>query len=146
MPTNKGTIHLKNLSFWRRLDWLVASCQLKIDRPKGTAHPRFSTFLYPFDYGYLEGTRSGDGDWIDVWVGTLPEKRVTGIVCTVEMEQHDAEIKILLGCTPQEATVILETHNVGTQSAILVKRPAENTRDHARPEKTSGRKGPPANH
>ena len=126
--TNKGTAHLDQ-SFWRRLDWLVANCQLKIDRPKGTAHPRYSAFLYSFDYGYLEGTRSGDGEGIDVWIGTLPEQRVTGILCTVEVEQRDAEVKLLLGCTPQEATEILQSHNVGAQSAILIERPAENTRD-----------------
>jgi len=109
--------------FWRRLDRLVATCKLKIDRPKGSTHPNFPDFRYPFDYGYLEGTRSGDGDGIDVWVGTRPEKRVTGIICSVEMEQRDAELKILLGCTPQEANQILQTHNRGAQSAILVKRP-----------------------
>ena len=133
MLTNKGTIPLKDLSFWHGLDLLVASCRLKIDRPKGTSHPRFSAFLYPLDYGYLESTRTGDGEGIDVWVGTLPEKRVTGIVCTVDVEQRDAEIKILLGCTPREATEILQSHNAGTQSAILVERPTTNTRDHARP-------------
>ena len=109
--------------FWRRLDRLVAACELTIDRTKGTVHPRFSDFRYPFDYGYLEGTRSGDGEGIDVWVGTLPEKRVTGIICSVEMEQRDTELKILLGCTPQETKAILQTHNRGAQSAILVERP-----------------------
>jgi inorganic pyrophosphatase len=109
--------------FWCRLDHLVAACKLKIDRPKGSTHPRFSDFTYPFDYGYLDGTRSGDGDGIDVWVGTLPEKQVTGIICSVEIEQRDAELKILWGCTPQEARVILQTHNRGAQSAILIERP-----------------------
>ena len=109
--------------FWNRLDRLVANCELKIDRPKGSTHPRFAGFSYPLDYGYLEGTRSGDGDGIDVWVGTLPEKQVTGVICSVEMEQRDAELKILLSCTPQEARLILQTHNHGAQSAILVERP-----------------------
>jgi inorganic pyrophosphatase len=109
--------------FWCRLDHLVAASDLKIDRPKGSTHPRFSGFIYPFDYGYLDGTRSGDGDGIDVWIGTLPEQQVTGIICSVEIEQRDAELKILLGCTPQEARVILQTHNRGAQSAILIERP-----------------------
>lgn len=109
--------------FWRRLDQLVATCELKIDRPRGSAHPRFRAFRYPFDYGYLEGTRSGDGDGIDVWVGSRPEKQVTGIICSVETTQRDAEVKILLGCTPHEARDILQTHNRGAQSAILIQRP-----------------------
>lgn len=117
--------------FWRRLDQLVATCELKIDRPKGSVHPRFGSFRYPFDYGYLEGTRSGDGDGIDVWVGSRPEKRVTGIICSVETTQRDAEVKILLSCTPHEARDILQTHNRGTQSAILIQRPVRDKADRA---------------
>jgi inorganic pyrophosphatase len=108
--------------FWCKLDQLVAACQLKIDRPKGSTHPRYPAFIYPLDYGYLAGTRSGDGDGIDVWLGSLPERTVTGVICSVEVEQRDAEVKILLGCTPQEAREILKTHNVGAQAAILVER------------------------
>jgi inorganic pyrophosphatase len=41
-----------------------------IDRPKASAHPRFPEFIYPVDYGYLAGTTGGDGDPIDICVGT----------------------------------------------------------------------------
>jgi inorganic pyrophosphatase len=115
--------------FWQKLDQLVAGNELKIDRPQGSAHPRHPDFVYPFDYGYLEGTRSGDGEGIDVWVGSLPHRWVTAVVCCVEVEQRDAELKILLGCTPQEAQEILKTHNAGAQAAILVERPVENAEE-----------------
>lgn len=42
--------------FWLKLDQLVAASNLKIDRPKGTSHPRYPSFIYPLDYGYLEDT------------------------------------------------------------------------------------------
>lgn len=113
---------MEDSDFWLRLDELVATCKLVIDRPKGVPHPRYPAFLYPLDYGYLEGTRSGDGDGIDVWVGSQPERGVTAIVCAVEVQQQDAEIKVLLGCTPQEAQTVLATHNVGSQSAVLLRR------------------------
>lgn len=109
--------------FWRGLDELVQACPLKIDRPKGTPHPRYPDFLYPLDYGYLEGTTAGDGAGIDVWRGSLPEKQVTAIICAVDLEKRDSETKLLLGCTPQEAHSILAIHNEGTQSAILIERP-----------------------
>lgn len=108
--------------FWAALDRLVAESTIRIDRPKGTAHPRYPEFVYPFDYGYLEGTRAGDGHGIDVWRGSLPADRVTGIVCTVTLFKRDSEIKLLLGCTPDEADTILAKHKTGTQSAILVRR------------------------
>ena len=60
--------------FWDALDRLVACSAIRIDRLKGSAHPRFPDTVYPLDYGYLSGTRGGDGGEVDVWVGTLPER------------------------------------------------------------------------
>lgn len=108
--------------FWNKLDQLAAVSDLKIDRPSGSPHPRYPSFVYPLDYGFLEDTRSGDGDGIDVWVGSLPGRTVTAIVCTVDLEKRDVEVKMLLGCTPEEVQEILATHNRGSQSAILVER------------------------
>jgi inorganic pyrophosphatase len=112
-----------NEDFWQKLDQLVAGSPVKVDRPKGTPHPRYSSFVYPFDYGYLEHTRSGDGGGIDVWIGGLPEKDVTAIICTVDLEKRDAEMKVLLGCTAQEAQAILNVHNRGSQAGLLIERP-----------------------
>ena len=71
--------------FWLNLDQLAATCAWRIDRPRGTPHPRYPSFVYPLDYGYLENTRSPDGNGIDLWVGSLPDKRVNAIVCTVDL-------------------------------------------------------------
>ena len=51
-----------------------------------------------------------DGAGIDVWVGS-GDKRVDGIICTVDLMKKDAEIKILIGCTEEEKAIICETHN-----------------------------------
>ncbi|MEH1809009.1 hypothetical protein [Nostoc sp.] len=108
--------------FWFKLDRLVALSNLKIDRPKGTSHPRYPSFVYPLDYGYLENTRSGDGADIDVWIGSLSSKKLTAVICSVDLEKRDTEIKILLGCTSGENKAILDIHNTGSQSAILLVR------------------------
>jgi inorganic pyrophosphatase len=108
--------------FWQGLDRLVAGCDLVVDRPRGSRHPRHPELVYPLDYGYLQGTRSGDGDGIDVWIGSRPEEGVTAVVCTLDLEKRDAEVKILLGCTPQEARQVLTVHNRGAMSAVLVRR------------------------
>lgn len=110
--------------FWQALDTLVATSELVLDRPRGTPHPRYPDFTYPYDYGYLAGTRSGDGQGIDAWIGSLPERSVTGIIYTVDLHKRDAEIKLLLGCTPEEADAIAAIHARGTQSAMLVLRPS----------------------
>ena len=111
-------------AFWSRLDELVVASEIHIDRPKGTTHPRYPSFFYPLDYGYLEDTRSPDGNGIDVWVGSLPDQKVTALICTVDMLKRDSEIKLLLGCTPQQAQEILGVHNTDFQSAMLIERPA----------------------
>ena len=112
--------------FWLALDTLVASSRICIDRPRGSAHPRYTEFIYPLDYGYLEGTAAADGAGIDVWAGSLLTRTVTAVICTVDLAKRDAELKILLGCTPEEAQMILQTHNADAQSAILFERPRAN--------------------
>src|SRR6478609_4162289 len=109
--------------FWQKLDLLVQESEIRVDRPRGSAHPRYPADIYPLDYGYLEGTVSGDGQDIDVWKGSLPKGGVTGIICTIDTEKRDAEIKILVGCTAQEMRSALDWHNSGEQAAILIERP-----------------------
>lgn len=114
---------VKNDKFWHRLDQLVTSSQIRIDRLKGSAHPRYPQFRYPFDYGYLEKTQVKDKGGLDVWIGSLLERKVTAIICNVDLIKKDSEIKLLLGCTKQESQKILKVHNRGSQSAILIPRP-----------------------
>jgi len=110
-------------SFWKLLDSLVQSAKLIVDRPKGSVHPRYPAIVYPFDYGYLEGTSAGDGAGIDVWRGSLPDARLAAIVCTVDVVKRDVEIKLLLGCTAEEKTRICEFHNDSeSMAAMLIER------------------------
>jgi inorganic pyrophosphatase len=111
--------------FWRGLEELAAGGKMIIDRPAGTAHPRYPDFIYPLDYGYLEGTTAADGGGIDVWVGSLPERRLAAVVCCVDRIKRDTELKLLFGCTPEEMALILAVHNSGSQSALLVRRGAD---------------------
>ena len=108
--------------FWQALDQLVADSRLVIDRPRGTLHPRYPDFIYPLDYGYLDGTTAADGGGIDVWVGSQHDRSLTAIVCTVDLIKRDTEIKLLLGCTREEAQIILATHDTGVQAATLIER------------------------
>lgn len=114
---------MTNSDYWQALDDLVATCKLVVDRPKGSAHPRFPSFIYPLDYGYLDGTSAMDGGGIDVWVGSLPDRTFNAIVCTVDLSKNDAEVKLMLGCSEEDIALILEVLNVGPMSAIAVRRP-----------------------
>ena len=93
-------------SFWQEMTQLIKTNRIIIDRPKGKPHPRYPDMIYPFDYGYLENTSAGDGDGIDVLIGTLKDKSLTGILCTFDTFKRDAEIKLLIECTQEDIQVI----------------------------------------
>ena len=99
-----------NDAFWNVLDELVSNSEIVIDRPKGSAHPRFPDFIYKVDYGYLKNTASMDGAGIDVWVGS-GDRKIDAVMCIVDLLKRDSEIKILIGCTEEEKTEVYRTHN-----------------------------------
>ena len=77
---------------------LLATTPVIIDRPKGSAHPRYPEVIYPLDYGYLENTTADDGGGIDIWLGSLntemnkdSAKTLTGLLCTFDTLKRDAE-------------------------------------------------------
>jgi inorganic pyrophosphatase len=111
-----------NDPIWAAADSLFKSKRLIVDRPKGSKHPGHPNVEYPLDYGYLEHTASGDRAGIDIWVGSLTTESVTALVCTIDLAKSDAEVKLLVGCTPQEEDIILAFHNAGSQTATLVRR------------------------
>ena len=111
-----------NKSFWEAVDELVSSGKILIDRPKGSFHPRFPKIKYKVDYGYLENTLSMDGEGIDVWLGSLEDKQVNAIICTVDLMKKDSEIKLLVGCTEDEINTVYEFHNNELMKGLLIRR------------------------
>jgi inorganic pyrophosphatase len=110
--------------FWSRLDKLIKSSEIIIDRPKGTAHPKYPHLIFPLDYGYLKGTTGGDANGIDVWLGTAKHRRLTVIAGTVDMLKKDAEIKLIIGCTEEEIKTIEKFQNSQYISCIIIRREA----------------------
>jgi inorganic pyrophosphatase len=108
--------------FWLALDKLVSKSKIIIDRPRGSHHPKYTAFVYPVDYGFLEGTSSMDGGGIDVWKG-MDGESIDAIVCTVDLMKRDSEIKILIGCSDDEKQLILDAHNNSEyMKGILIRR------------------------
>jgi inorganic pyrophosphatase len=99
---------------------LVAASAIVIDRPRGSSHPRYPDVRYPLNYGFLAQTRASDVSGIDVWVGSLPDRRVTGAIVTMDALKRDAEVKLLISCTREEAEQALTSHTQGRQAGILL--------------------------
>lgn len=108
--------------FWTFLDQLIAQSEVVIERPAHSAHPHFAEMIYPLDYGYLAQTQGTDGAEIDVWVGTLAEKTLVGVLVSVDLGKRDSEIKLLLGCRAAEIEQILVFMNQGALRALYVPR------------------------
>jgi inorganic pyrophosphatase len=108
--------------FWIALDRLVAESKVIIDRPKGSQHPKYPDYVYPLNYGYLEGTSAMDGGGIDVWKGTGGDC-IDAIICTVDLLKRDSEMKILIGCTEEEKQIAIPDNEY--MKGILVRRSIE---------------------
>jgi inorganic pyrophosphatase len=59
---------------------------------------------------------------MDVWRGSLPDGCCDAVVCTVDLDKGDAEIKLLLGCTADEKKVVCAFHTGVSAAAILIER------------------------
>ncbi|KXP00638.1 inorganic pyrophosphatase [Tsukamurella pseudospumae] len=92
--------------YFRVLDELVRTSKVVIDRPRGTAHPRYPRAIYPLDYGFLAGTTGGDGEGVDVFVGTDAGVGVVAVVLTADVRKRDVETKVLLDCTAAEINAV----------------------------------------
>ena len=110
------------MDFWKRLDDLLASHEIFIERPKGSRHNVYPEIIYPLDYGCLKGTSSGDGKEVDVWKGSIPVPLIVAVMCTVDSRKNDTEVKLLVGCTSDEIEIIREFHNKGMMSGLMVTR------------------------
>nr|WP_314463604.1 inorganic pyrophosphatase [uncultured Clostridium sp.] len=112
-----------NPEFWAALEQLVNDSEIVIDRPKGSAHPKYPDFIYRVDYGYFKNTSSMDGQGIDVWAGTDKNKKIDAVMCIVDLMKRDSEIKILIGCTEEEKEIVFQTHNeTEYMKGILIRR------------------------
>ena len=120
MGRSRSERPVTDMDFWSRLASFVSEKSIVIDRPKGSAHPEVPAMIYPLDYGYVTGLRSGDGDDVDVWIGSLKRRAITGVICTLDSGKHDIEVKVLLACTEAEQRRILAVHNRGTHRAVLL--------------------------
>ena len=118
LPTSNS-----NPEFWKMLDEMIASSRIIIDRPKHSRHPRFPDIVYPVDYGYLEGTSSMDSEGIDLWLGSVEEKKLSALFVTLDMMKRDSEIKLMIGCTEEEIALVDHFFNdYSGMKALLIRR------------------------
>lgn len=112
---------LLDLADWSHLEAIFQTRGVVIDRRKGSAHPRYPDTIYPVDYGYLPGTLGGDVEEIDAFVASAPTG-VTAAALTQDPIKSDRELKLLIGCTPEEIAAIVRFLMQAGLSPELIKR------------------------
>ena len=77
--------------------YLGQQVQVEMDRPKGSKHPTLD-FIYETNYGFLPGTKAGDGDEIDAYVvgQKYPLERFNGQCIAVVVRKNDDEHKLIV--------------------------------------------------
>lgn len=66
---------------------------VEIDRPKGSPHPKLG-FVYKVNYGYIPGTKAGDGHEIDAYILGVEEPlaqyrgKCIGIILRRDDDEH----------------------------------------------------------
>ena len=112
-----------NAFFWQKLDTLLLSSKLFVDRPRNSSHYKYSNLVYPVDYGYLNDTMSSDQSPIDVFRGSEKSSLVQAIAVSADILKKDCEVKLLVGCSEEEIHDILEFLNqTEFQKAVLLRR------------------------
>ena len=98
---------------------------VRVDRPLGSAHPEYPELIYPVNYGYVPGTRAGDGEEQDAYIlgPTEPVEEFTGRVIAVIGREDDVEDKWVVaaeGCkyTKEQIAAAVEFQERFFQSRI----------------------------
>ncbi len=112
-----------NAYFWQKIDTLYLSSDLEMDKPAGTAHHLYKNLIYPVDYGHLQSNVDDIDKSVGLYRGSGPQKIIDTIVVCVDILKKDIEVKLLMGCTPQEEEKILIFLNqTDFQKTIVVRR------------------------
>ncbi len=78
-------------------DFLGRTIDITFDRPLGSVHPRHADMVYPVNYGFVPGTKAGDGMEIDVYYlsADKPLKEVSATCIGYVRRLDDNEDKLI---------------------------------------------------
>ncbi|UYP00346.1 GrpB family protein [Oceanotoga sp. DSM 15011] len=77
--------------------YLGKTVKIKIDRPIGSSHPKYSDLIYPVNYGYIPGVLGGDGEELDVYLLGIdnPVKNYIARIIGIIHRHNDIEDKLV---------------------------------------------------
>ncbi len=90
---------------WEGWEEIILERGFTLDRPKGSVHPVHPEIVYPIDYGYVNETQGGDGEELDIFVGSA-DNGLVAVILTTDRRKRDRECKLILNCSPEEIYLI----------------------------------------
>jgi inorganic pyrophosphatase len=109
------------MDYWESIESIILKNGITIDRKKGSHHPKYNDFIYHVDYGYINNSKSMDQNEIDIFVGSMDNKKIEGLFCTIDLLKLDSEIKVIYECSSEEIDLMKEDlNNSKYMKAILV--------------------------
>lgn len=83
----------------KSIQYIGNNVNVKIDRPLGSAHPKYSESIYPINYGFIPNTISGDGEELDCYIlgENIPLKTYQGKCISVihRLEEDDDKLIVV---------------------------------------------------
>lgn len=78
--------------------FLGKTVRILIDRPLGSAHPKYKSLIYPINYGFIPNVWSEDGEELDVYLLGVdkPKKEFTGKIIGIVYRKDDVEDKLVM--------------------------------------------------
>ena len=78
--------------------FLGKTVRILIDRPIGSAHPKYKDMIYPINYGFIPNVWSEDGEELDVYLLGVdkPQKEFTGKIIGIVYRKNDVEDKLVM--------------------------------------------------
>lgn len=78
-------------------DYLNKKVSVIIDRQMGSRHPKHG-FIYPVNYGYIDGTISADGEELDAYIVGVHEalEKYEGTVIAIIERTDDDDPKLIV--------------------------------------------------
>jgi inorganic pyrophosphatase len=113
---------------WHAWEVAIRAYGIQIERPKGTAHPRYPDMIYPIDYGFVPNTMGDDGYEIDIFAGT-EATGLSAMLVTHDTLKGDNEIKLLWNVSSQEIAILNNFLNAGSMFSDVIWRHESSSTD-----------------
>lgn len=116
-----------NALFWQKLDTLVMSNVIEIEKKAGESHDELKSLIYPVDLGQISDTLGIGNHTLEIYRGKkLSGKGIQAIAVSCNILDKTVEVKLIVDCDEEEIqSIITFLNSMDFQKALLIRRGSE---------------------